>query len=69
MITGVVSILLGVAVLLGSRPLLIWALGFFAVNAVFIPLIEEPGLVRRFGDEYVRYRESVPRWLPRPTRR
>ena len=64
MITGVVSILLGEAVLLGSRPLLLWALGFFAVNAVFIPLIEEPGLVRRFGDEYVRYRESVPRWLP-----
>jgi protein-S-isoprenylcysteine O-methyltransferase Ste14 len=67
MISGVISILFGEAALLGSPPLLAWALGFFAVNAVYIPLAEEPGLVRRFGDDYVRYRENVPRWLPRPT--
>jgi protein-S-isoprenylcysteine O-methyltransferase Ste14 len=69
MITGVIAILLGEAALLGSLSLLAWALGFFVVNAIYIPLAEEPGLVRRFGDDYLRYRENVPRWLPRPSRR
>jgi protein-S-isoprenylcysteine O-methyltransferase Ste14 len=67
MISGVISILLGEAALLGSWPLLAWALAFVALNATYIPLAEEPGLVRRFGDDYLRYRENVPRWLPRPS--
>ena len=66
MISGVTLILLGEAALFGSLPLLIWAGAFFAVNAVYMPLVEEPGLRRRFGDEYDRYRANVPRWLPRP---
>jgi hypothetical protein len=28
-------------------------------------LEDEPGLVKRFGDEYLRYRNNVPRWMPR----
>lgn len=65
MITGVVSVLFGGAALLGSLPLLAWAAGVFAVNALYLPLVEEPGLVRRFGEDYERYRAAVPRWLPR----
>lgn len=65
MISGVVAVLLGEAAIVGSLPLLAWALGVFAVNAVYLPLVEEPGLRRRFGEEYDRYRETVPRWLPR----
>jgi protein-S-isoprenylcysteine O-methyltransferase Ste14 len=37
----------------------------FAVNAVYFPLVEEPGLRRRFGADYEAYRAAVPRWLPR----
>jgi protein-S-isoprenylcysteine O-methyltransferase Ste14 len=66
MISGVTLILLGEAALFGSLPLLIWAGAFLAVNAVYMPLVEEPGLRRRFGEEYDRYRANVPRWLPRP---
>lgn len=44
MISGVAAILIGEAILFGSIPLLVWALGFMAVNAVYIPLVEEPGL-------------------------
>src|SRR4051812_27067897 len=66
MISGVMLILLGEAALFGSLPLLIWAAAFFAVNVAYMPFVEEPGLRRRFGHEYDRYRANVPRWLPRP---
>lgn len=65
MITGVGLILLGEALVLGSTAILI-ELGIFALaNGIYIPLVEEPGLVRRFGDDYVAYRAAVPRWVPR----
>jgi len=66
MINGVLFVLVGEAAVLGSLGQLIWAAVFLAVNAVWMPLVEEPGLVRRFGGEYETYRENVPAWLPRP---
>jgi protein-S-isoprenylcysteine O-methyltransferase Ste14 len=30
-----------------------------------MPLSEEPGLEKRFGDDYRRYKANVPRWIPR----
>jgi protein-S-isoprenylcysteine O-methyltransferase Ste14 len=65
MITGVLAVLLGEAALLGSAPLLVWFALTAAVNAIYMPLVEEPGLVRRYGGKYERYVEAVPRWLPR----
>lgn len=65
MITGVLFVLLGEAIALGSWPLLVWFAVFFAINATYIPLYEEPRLARRFGDDYDEYRRHVPRWLPR----
>jgi protein-S-isoprenylcysteine O-methyltransferase Ste14 len=65
MITGVACILAGEALVFGSWHL-VFLLGVFAlVNAIYMPLIEEPGLRRRFGGEYDVYRANVPRWLPR----
>jgi protein-S-isoprenylcysteine O-methyltransferase Ste14 len=66
MISGVLFILLGEAAALGSLGVLVWFAAVLALNAIYIPLVEEPGLVRRFGEDYERYREHVPRWLPRP---
>jgi protein-S-isoprenylcysteine O-methyltransferase Ste14 len=65
MITGVGAVVAGEAALLGSVPLLIWFAAFAAANAVYMPLVEEPGLRHRFGTDYDRYRANVPRWLPR----
>ena len=65
MISGVLFLLLAEAALLGSVPLLVWFGAVAGVNAVYMPLVEEPGLVRRYGVEYERYRAAVPRWLPR----
>lgn len=67
MISGLLFILLGEAVLAASLPIL----GLFAlaliVNVVYIPLSEEPGLTKRFGDDYLIYKQNVPRWIPRMT--
>jgi protein-S-isoprenylcysteine O-methyltransferase Ste14 len=65
MISGVLLVLLGEAALFGSRALLLWFALVWLVNAVYIPLVEEPGLQRRFGEEYTRYAAQVPRWIPR----
>ncbi len=64
MISGVLCILLGEAALLGSVSLLIWFGAVFAVNAIYMPLVEEPGLARRFGSDYEAYRAHVRRWVP-----
>jgi protein-S-isoprenylcysteine O-methyltransferase Ste14 len=67
MITGVGLVLLGEALILGSPEILV-VFGIFALaNLVYIPLVEEPDLVGRFGDEYEEYRRAVPRWIPRRT--
>jgi protein-S-isoprenylcysteine O-methyltransferase Ste14 len=67
MITGVLCILLGEALVLGDSRLWSWAALFFVINAVYFVLVEEPGLRRRFGAAYDAYRREVPRWIPRAT--
>ena len=69
MITGVFAILFGEALLLGSWPIAEWGVVFVAINAIYIPVFEEPRLVERFGEQYEAYRRRVPRWLPRLRRR
>jgi len=65
MISGVLFVLLGEALVFRSGALLAWWALFFAINAVYLPLSEEPGLERRFGEDYRRYKREVPRWIPR----
>jgi protein-S-isoprenylcysteine O-methyltransferase Ste14 len=65
MISGVAFVLVGEALLLLSRPHLAWALTFLGINAVYIPLFEEPQLEHRFGAAYRDYCRHVPRLLPR----
>jgi protein-S-isoprenylcysteine O-methyltransferase Ste14 len=65
MISGVLLVLVAEALLLRSRSHFVWASAFFAINAVYIPLLEEPDLEQRFGESYREYRRHVPRLLPR----
>jgi len=65
MISGGLAVLLGEAAIFASVPLLLWFAGVFAANALYLPLVEEPGLRKRFGADYDAYRANVPRWLPR----
>jgi protein-S-isoprenylcysteine O-methyltransferase Ste14 len=65
MISGVIVILVAEALLSRSWHHAQWAALFTVVNAIYIPLLEEPLLERRFGDEYRRYVRNVPRLIPR----
>jgi protein-S-isoprenylcysteine O-methyltransferase Ste14 len=64
MITGVLTMLAGETLFLGSRVIGIWTLAFFAINNIYFLLLEEPGLERRFGRSYLEYKSAVGRWLP-----
>jgi protein-S-isoprenylcysteine O-methyltransferase Ste14 len=65
MYLSVTVIVLGEALLIGSRALLMyWAVWFVAAN-LFVIGYEEPALRRRFGPAYEHYRGTVRRWLPR----
>ena len=55
------------SLLMASLPLFCLFLVFLVVNAIYISLSEEPGLVKRFGDDYLTYKRNVPRWIPRLT--
>jgi protein-S-isoprenylcysteine O-methyltransferase Ste14 len=65
MITGVAVILAGEALFFRSWGIAIELAVFVVVNAIYFPLVEEPGLRRRFGADYEEYCARVPRWLPR----
>ena len=65
MITAVGTMLAGEALYFESVPIGVWLLFFVAINHTYFLLLEEPGLVARFGEEYERYRNAVPRWVPR----
>ena len=65
MYVAVVAMILGQALLLGSRPVLVYAAGAFLAFHLFVVLYEEPDLRRRFGDGYLAYTCRVGRWIPR----
>jgi protein-S-isoprenylcysteine O-methyltransferase Ste14 len=62
---GVLLVALGEA-LLAEAPVLLGYAAFLAIAYhLFVQYYEEPTLGRLFGESYARYREAVPRWLPR----
>ena len=65
MMLGVLMIVLGEALIISSLPIAIYLAVLFAAMNAFIIFFEEPGLRKRFGDDYVEYTRHVRRWLPR----
>ena len=65
MISSVVIILLGECLFFQSWPLTAWAVLFVGIHLIYFPMIEEKGLIKRFGDDYLIYRANVPHWIPR----
>ena len=65
MISSVLVVMLGEALLFASQGIGLLALIFFVINTLYFIFSEEPGLEKRFGAEYREYRRNVPRWVPR----
>jgi protein-S-isoprenylcysteine O-methyltransferase Ste14 len=64
MYLGVLLLVVGQALLLGSEILFAWAIVAWLIFTSFLTFYEEPQLRRRFGDSYDDYRRRVRRWLP-----
>lgn len=63
MYLGLVLMLVGLAIYVGTPPFYLAAIAYFAViNWVFCPY-EEAKLANSFGQEYLNYKERVRRWL------
>lgn len=65
MYVGVLCVMLGWAVLFQTAVLFLYTLFAVAIFHSFVLFLEEPGLRRKFGEDYDAYRADVNRWLPR----
>jgi protein-S-isoprenylcysteine O-methyltransferase Ste14 len=63
MYVAVILILSGLAVGFRSRTLTVYAILVATGFHLRVVFGEEPWLARRYGEEWVRYRASVRRWL------
>lgn len=66
MVSGWLSGMFGVGVLLWSISLTFIFTPLFAIlNVLYLKAIEERELEKKFGEEYLRYKEKVPMFIPR----
>lgn len=65
--TGVFCVMLGEGLILRSTAILTFAVFVIVLHLFYIPLSEERGLEKRFGEAYRAYTRNVPRWIPRLT--
>ena len=65
MIISVILVLLAESFLFNSISILIYMGIFFLINAIYMPLSEEKGMIARFGDEYLHYKNNVRAWIPK----
>ncbi|MEW6092763.1 MAG: isoprenylcysteine carboxylmethyltransferase family protein [Chloroflexota bacterium] len=66
---GGTLLLFGLAFYTRSLLLFLMTNVFMAGMHFVVSLIEEPGAEKRFGDEYQKYKQEVPRWFPRLSKR
>ena len=70
MVAGWIIMMFGVGVLLDSLSLIfIFTPLFLLLNILYLKTIEEKEMEKKFGQEYLKYRESVPMFIPRFRRR
>jgi len=62
---GVVTVIVGQAILFADVRLLAYAAMVLLLMHLFVVAYEEPKLHHAFGAEYDAFRDHVPRWIPR----
>ena len=66
MITSLFLLMLGLGVLLRSLSLIfIFTPLFMLLNVLYIKVIEDKEMEKRFGEEYLEYKKKVPAFIPR----
>ena len=60
---GMLLTLIGFSFYIHSYSMLLLTIIAFAGGYLFIVYIEEPDMGQRFGLEYLKYKEKVPRWI------
>jgi protein-S-isoprenylcysteine O-methyltransferase Ste14 len=65
MYIGVALVVAGQAWLFHSLSTAIYLACILTIIHLFVLFYEEPTLKKQFGEEYDRYRASVPRWIPK----
>lgn len=63
---GVIMAILGYALITGSSLYIVYALIYFIVVDIYLRFYEEKLLEKKFGVQYVVYKQSVPKWFPIP---
>ena len=64
LIISVIIIQLSEALIFNSLSIFIFAILFFVVNVIYMPMSEEKGMERRFGEQFLHYKKNVRAWLP-----
>ncbi len=62
---GAITMMFGLGLLCRSISILLLSALLFLGMHMFVVFVEEPGLEKRFGANYLRYKQSVNRWLPK----
>jgi protein-S-isoprenylcysteine O-methyltransferase Ste14 len=62
---GFVTLMVGLGLYESSVSIVLFASSLFLFLHLIVVYVEEPGLEKRFGESYRRYKRSVDRWLPR----
>ena len=68
MYVGMIAFLTGYALCAVSVTALAVPFAMLLLTHLLVLFYEEPSLERRFGESYLAYKRSTPRWLPRPPR-
>lgn len=69
MVLGTATAYLGLGLWVGSASAVVFVLGFAGLLLLYVKVLEEKELEARFGDDYVRYKDSTPFLIPRLPRR
>jgi protein-S-isoprenylcysteine O-methyltransferase Ste14 len=62
---GGVTLLVGFGLWRQSSSILLLAVALALALHLFVLVVEEPGLERRFGENYLRYKRMINRWVPK----